>query len=110
MLSSVAAALAFQALPALDDCKLLRSATAAALLSSCVAAPAFAGNQVSGESIFSGNCAACHAGGMNVVYGDKSLQQEALEKYLDGGANVSLEALPTHCPNHPHPSLYYISI
>ena len=33
------------------------------------------------------NCAACHAGGRNVIIAEKTLQQEALEQYLDGGAN-----------------------
>jgi len=50
--------------------------------------PAYAGDAAAGESIFSGNCAACHAGGQNVIMPDKTLQQEALTQYLDGGANV----------------------
>ena len=33
------------------------------------------------------NCAACHVGGRNVILAEKTLQQEALEQYLDGGAN-----------------------
>merc|ERR1711879_85388 len=40
-----------------------------------------------GESVFSGNCAACHAGGQNVIMPEKTLQQDALEEYLDGGFN-----------------------
>ena len=52
------------------------------------AMPAWAGDAAAGESVFSGNCAACHAGGQNVIMPEKTLQQEALEEYLDGGANV----------------------
>jgi cytochrome c6 len=38
-----------------------------------------------GAQIFSGNCAACHAGGNNVIQNEKTLRKEALEAYLDGG-------------------------
>jgi len=48
---------------------------------------AFAGDAGAGEQIFSGNCAACHAGGQNVIMPEKTLEQAALEEYLDGGAN-----------------------
>jgi len=51
------------------------------------AEPAFAGDAAAGEQIFSGNCAACHAGGQNVIMPEKTLEQAALEEYLDGGAN-----------------------
>ena len=40
-----------------------------------------------GPQIFSGNCAACHAGGQNVIMPEKTLEQSALEEYLDGGFN-----------------------
>merc|ERR1719310_1979572 len=50
--------------------------------------PAFAGDAAAGEQIFSGNCAACHAGGQNLVQSEKTLELDALEEYLDGGANV----------------------
>jgi len=52
------------------------------------AGPAFAADMAAGEQVFSGNCAACHAGGMNVIMPEKTLQQDALEEYLEGGANV----------------------
>ena len=45
------------------------------------ATPAIAGDAASGAKIFSANCAACHAGGRNVVNGAKTLQKDALEKY-----------------------------
>eukprot|EP00320_Phaeocystis_rex_P022127 CAMPEP_0119056308 /NCGR_PEP_ID=MMETSP1178-20130426/982_1 /TAXON_ID=33656 /ORGANISM="unid sp, Strain CCMP2000" /LENGTH=133 /DNA_ID=CAMNT_0007037029 /DNA_START=71 /DNA_END=472 /DNA_ORIENTATION=- len=61
-------------------------AVAAAVLATG-AMPAFAGDAGAGEQIFSGNCAACHAGGQNVIMPEKTLEQSALEEYLDGGAN-----------------------
>lgn len=45
------------------------------------ATPALAGDAASGGKIFSANCAACHAGGRNVINGAKTLQKEALDKY-----------------------------
>ncbi len=43
--------------------------------------PAIAGDAASGAKIFSANCAACHAGGRNVISGAKTLQKDALDKY-----------------------------
>ena len=43
--------------------------------------PAIAGDAASGAKIFSANCAACHAGGRNVINGAKTLQKDALDKY-----------------------------
>ena len=43
--------------------------------------PAIAGDAASGAKIFSANCAACHAGGNNVVNGAKTLKKDALDKY-----------------------------
>lgn len=45
------------------------------------ATPAIAGDAASGAKIFSANCAACHAGGNNVVNGAKTLKKDALDKY-----------------------------
>ena len=47
--------------------------------------PAFAGDVANGESIFNANCAACHAGGQNVIMPEKTLEKEALDSYLAGG-------------------------
>ena len=61
-------------------------------LTACVFAlanPALAGDATNGAKIFSANCAACHAGGNNVVNAVKTLKKDALEKY---GMN-SLEAI-----------------
>lgn len=50
------------------------------LISSPVSA--FAGDAVSGAKVFSANCAACHAGGGNVVNGEHTLKQDDLKAYL----------------------------
>ena len=77
--ASVVAALSFQ-IPS----KVVAAGAAAAF---SLATPAFAGDAGLGEQVFSGNCAACHAGGQNVIMPEKTLRQEALQAYLDGGAN-----------------------
>merc|ERR1712084_100718 len=51
------------------------------------ASPALAGDVAAGEQVFNANCAACHAGGQNVIMPDKTLEKEALESYLAGGRN-----------------------
>jgi len=86
MLGLVTSALAFQAPGAFKLDSKVAAATAAAAVT-LAAAPAFAADAAAGESIFSGNCAACHAGGQNVIMPEKTLEQAALEEYLDGGAN-----------------------
>ncbi|OKH28775.1 cytochrome c6 PetJ [Chroogloeocystis siderophila] len=43
--------------------------------------PVLAADAASGAKIFSTNCAACHMGGRNVVVAQKTLKQDALEKY-----------------------------
>ena len=48
---------------------------------------AFAADAAAGQQIFDGNCAACHAGGQNVIVPEKTLEREDLEQYLDGGFN-----------------------
>jgi cytochrome c6 len=35
--------------------------------------------------VFNANCAACHAGGQNVIMPEKTLEKEALDQYLAGG-------------------------
>jgi cytochrome c6 len=37
--------------------------------------------------VFNANCAACHAGGQNVIMPEKTLEKEALDQYLAGGRN-----------------------
>ncbi|XWK89567.1 MAG: c-type cytochrome [Phormidium sp.] len=53
--------------------------------------PVLAGDVASGAKLFSANCAACHAGGKNLVNPQKTLAKADLEKY---GMN-SLEAIVT---------------
>ena len=43
--------------------------------------PALAADTVNGAKIFSANCAACHAGGRNLVQAQKTLKKGDLEKY-----------------------------
>jgi cytochrome c6 len=60
-----------------------------AIATFAVARPAWAGDAVNGAKIFNANCAACHAGGKNVVSATKTLQKGDLDKY---GMN-SLDAI-----------------
>ena len=48
-------------------------------------APALAADAGAGEQVFNANCAACHAGGQNVIMPEKTLEKEALDQYLAGG-------------------------
>ncbi|MBW4617870.1 MAG: c-type cytochrome [Cyanosarcina radialis HA8281-LM2] len=69
---------------------------AIALLAVTFARPALAaGDAASGAKVFSANCAACHAGGNNVVMTEKTLKKEALAKF---GMN-SAEAIITQVTN-----------
>ena len=54
---------------------------AIAIFTLALGSPALAADAASGAKIFSANCAACHAGGRNVIMADKALKKEALEKY-----------------------------
>ena len=61
---------------------------AAGVLAASAVLPAYAdGDLEAGKAVFSGNCAACHKGGRNIIQQEKTLQLAALEQYLDGGAN-----------------------
>jgi len=51
--------------------------------------PALAADMENGESVFLGNCAACHAGGNNSVVAEKVLRKAAMEQYLTGGWNAA---------------------
>ncbi len=64
---------------------------AIALLTVSFARPAMAGDAANGAKIFSANCAACHAGGNNVIMANKTLKLDALKTYgMD-----SLDAIKT---------------
>ena len=62
-----------------------KAAAAAAAILISAAQPAYAADAGAGEGVFSGNCAACHAGGNNVIVSQKTLRKEALIEYLSGG-------------------------
>lgn len=62
-----------------------KGAAAAGAAAFIVATPAFAADVGAGEQIFNANCAACHAGGQNVIMPEKTLEKEALDQYLAGG-------------------------
>eukprot|EP00591_Stephanopyxis_turris_P016447 CAMPEP_0195538574 /NCGR_PEP_ID=MMETSP0794_2-20130614/49599_1 /TAXON_ID=515487 /ORGANISM="Stephanopyxis turris, Strain CCMP 815" /LENGTH=138 /DNA_ID=CAMNT_0040672569 /DNA_START=73 /DNA_END=489 /DNA_ORIENTATION=- len=73
-------------IPKVDIAKAAQGAAVAAAVSAgVVATPAFAGDVAAGEQIFNANCAACHAGGQNVIMPEKTLEKEALDQYLAGG-------------------------
>ncbi len=61
-----------------------------------IALPAHAdADLATGARVFSANCAACHAGGINLVNAEKTLKKEALEKF---GMN-SIAAITTQVTN-----------
>lgn len=64
-----------------------KAAAAGAVVFCLSTAPALGANVEAGEQIFNTNCAACHAGGQNVIMPEKTLEKEALETYLTGGRN-----------------------
>jgi cytochrome c6 len=66
-----------------------------ALFAITFSTPALAGDVVSGAKIFGANCAACHAGGNNVIMANKNLKKEALAEY---GMN-SIAAITTQVTN-----------
>jgi len=53
------------------------------------AGAALASDVAAGEQVFNANCAACHAGGQNVIMPEKTLEKEALDQYLAGGRKES---------------------
>ena len=70
----------------LQDCRWLAAApiTIAALCFSFSTPPvaAAAGDVAKGKEVFTSTCAGCHAGGQNFVKEKKTLQKEALEKFV----------------------------
>lgn len=67
------------------DPQVAKGAAAVGVGAVIAAAPALAGDVGAGEQIFNANCAACHAGGQNVIMPEKTLEKEALDQYLAGG-------------------------
>lgn len=58
-------------------------------------APAKAADLAQGAQVFAANCAACHAGGGNVVNGAKTLKIDALQQY----EMASIEAIQYQVTN-----------
>lgn len=93
MLYFVASALAFNAPTSKVGDNKFMAAVAPAILPAVTAAtlavggalPAYAADVGAGGAVFDGNCAACHAGGQNVIMPEKTLEKAALSEYLDGG-------------------------
>ena len=50
-------------------------AVPAAIAAAIAVAPAYAASAGAGAGVFEGNCAACHAGGQNVIMPDKTLEK-----------------------------------
>mmetsp|Transcript_354 Transcript_354/g.219 ORF Transcript_354/g.219 Transcript_354/m.219 type:complete len:131 (-) Transcript_354:171-563(-) len=67
--------------------KAAQAGAVATAIATGAAMPALAADVEAGETIFNANCAACHAGGQNVIMPEKTLEKEALDKYLAGGRN-----------------------
>jgi cytochrome c6 len=47
------------------------------------------GDLAQGKQVFDANCAACHTGGGNTVLPDHTLSKAAIDKFLDGGLNIT---------------------
>ena len=60
----------------------LLSFAAALILLITAPVSAFAADPANGAKVFSANCAACHAGGGNVVNAEHTLSQDDLKAYL----------------------------
>ena len=70
VLAFAAVAEAFEIKPMIQ-----KVAVPAAVAAALVATPAFAGSAGAGAGVFEGNCAACHAGGQNVIMPEKTLEK-----------------------------------
>lgn len=65
--------------------QIAKGAVAGAAAAVVATSPVFAADAGAGEQVFNANCAACHAGGQNVIMPEKTLEKEALDQYLAGG-------------------------
>jgi cytochrome c6 len=75
---------------------LLNVLAAITLVTLLLTPPALAdADTASGAKVFSANCAACHAGGNNLVNAAKTLKKSDLEKY----SMASLDAIKTQVTN-----------
>jgi len=89
----------------------LQPAQAFALAGPCLARPApclrrsaaAAMSAQTGEHIFSANCAASHAGGLNAIVHERSPEKTAIDKYLTGGFNEKTVAYQIKKDKHVLP-------
>jgi cytochrome c6 len=58
-------------------------AAAIVFFNSIIIYPVLATEKFNGRQIFNDNCASCHIGGANILIEHKTLQSEALSKYLE---------------------------
>lgn len=65
------------------------AAAAAVAVMLSAASPALAYDEALGKEVFEGNCATCHTGGKNILIPNKTLAKADIQKYLDGGFNLS---------------------
>merc|ERR1740139_626493 len=70
-----------------DVVKVAKAGIVAAAIAIVGVSPALAGDVEAGSELFSMNCAACHARGQNGVMPEKTLEKEALDKYLASGSS-----------------------
>ncbi|BBD56264.1 cytochrome c6 PetJ [Planktothrix agardhii] len=69
------------------------------LLTFLLREPALAEGVLSGSTIFSNSCAACHINGNNVIVANKTLKKKALTKYLKGYEENPLAAIINQVTN-----------
>ncbi|MEA5550437.1 c-type cytochrome [Anabaena cylindrica UHCC 0172] len=55
--------------------------------------PALATETFNGRKIFNANCASCHIGGTNILVEHKTLEKEALAKYLENYDTEPIQAI-----------------
>ncbi|MBU7585453.1 MAG: c-type cytochrome [Nostoc sp. TH1S01] len=66
---------------------------AIALFQLIFTSPVLAAETSNGAKIFSANCSSCHIGGGNILVAEKTLNKEALSKYLADYNTDSLQAI-----------------
>merc|ERR1712151_1278143 len=97
VIAASASAYTFVPQPKVDLGKAAQAGAVAAAIAFGAASPALAADVAAGEQVFNANCAACHAGGQNVIMPEKTLEKEALDQYLAGGRKV--ESVVTQVTN-----------
>jgi len=73
----------------LFDNSYIKAGAVAATAVSFVVSPVIAADVAGGKEIFKAQCSVCHFGGRNLLSPQKTLQKDALDKYLEGGRKES---------------------